>query len=98
MLEKIAAYEAVHAVQSWQDLKNRLDADRRFFAFFHPRMPDEPLIFVEVALGQGHERTMSVELLDETAPVGDPAVPTPPSSIPSLAPSAGSPASASAIS
>jgi len=46
-------YEAVHAIRSWRDLKNRLDSDRRCFAFFHPRMPDEPLIFVEVALVAG---------------------------------------------
>ncbi len=71
VLEKIAAYEAVHAIQSWQDLKNRLDSDRRFFAFFHPRMPDEPLIFVEVALVRGMSARID-ELLDEKAPVGDP--------------------------
>ncbi|HTG21822.1 MAG TPA: malonyl-CoA decarboxylase family protein, partial [Reyranella sp.] len=50
LLEKLVDYEAVHAIRSWRDLKNRLDSDRRCFAFFHPRMPDEPLIFVEVAL------------------------------------------------
>ena len=53
LLEKLVAYEAVHAIRSWRDLKNRLDSDRRCFAFFHPRMPDEPLIFVEVALVNG---------------------------------------------
>src|SRR4029450_7667401 len=53
LLEKLVAYEAVHAIRSWRDLKNRLDSDPRCFAFFHPRMPDEPLIFVEVALGDG---------------------------------------------
>jgi malonyl-CoA decarboxylase len=53
LLEKLVAYEAVHAIRSWRDLKNRLDSDRRCFAFFHPRMPDEPLIFVEVALVDG---------------------------------------------
>ena len=53
MLEKLIAYEAVHAIQSWNDLKNRLDSDRRCFAFFHPAMPDDPLIFVEVALTRG---------------------------------------------
>ena len=71
VLEKIAGYEAVHAIESWRDLKNRLDSDRRFFAFFHPRMPDEPLIFVEVALVKGMSGNI-VELLDEKAPVGDP--------------------------
>lgn len=54
ILEKIIAYEAVHAIDSWDDLRRRLEpADRRCFAFFHPAMPDEPLIFVEVALTQG---------------------------------------------
>lgn len=51
ILEKIIAYEAVHAIHSWEDLRRRLKPhDRRCFAFFHPAMPDEPLIFVEVAL------------------------------------------------
>ncbi len=72
ILEKIMAYEAVHAIQGWRDLKNRLDSDRRLYAFFHPRMPDEPLIFVEVALVRGMAGNVH-ELLDEHAPVGDPA-------------------------
>jgi len=51
ILEKIIAYEAVHAIDSWDELRNRLQPeDRRCFAFFHLSMPDEPLIFVEVAL------------------------------------------------
>ena len=51
ILEKIIAYEAVHAINDWDDLRRRLQpSDRRCFAFFHPAMPDEPLIFVEVAL------------------------------------------------
>ena len=54
ILEKIIAYEAVHAIDSWDDLRRRLEpTDRRCFAFFHPSMPDEPLIFVEVALNKG---------------------------------------------
>lgn len=54
VLEKIIAYEAVHAIHSWDDLRRRLQpADRRCFGFFHPAMPDEPLIFVEVALTRG---------------------------------------------
>ena len=54
ILEKIIAYEAVHAIDSWDDLRRRLEPqDRRCFAFFHPAMPDEPLIFVEVALTKG---------------------------------------------
>ncbi|MEM7206893.1 MAG: malonyl-CoA decarboxylase [Pseudomonadota bacterium] len=50
LLEKLVNYEAVHRIKSWRDLKNRLEDDRRCFAYFHPRMPDEPLIFVWVAL------------------------------------------------
>jgi malonyl-CoA decarboxylase len=51
ILEKIIQYEAVHEIQSWDDLRRRLDpVDRRCFAFFHPSLVDEPLIFVEVAL------------------------------------------------
>ena len=51
ILEKIIAYEAVHEINSWDDLRARLaPEDRKCFAFFHPLMPNEPLIFVEVAL------------------------------------------------
>jgi malonyl-CoA decarboxylase len=51
VLEKIIRYEAVHVIEGWDDLRNRLaPPDRRCFAFFHPGLPDEPLIFVEVAL------------------------------------------------
>ena len=71
LLEKLMAYEAVHEIRSWDDLKNRLDSDRRCFAFFHPRMPDEPLIFVEVALVSGMADNVQV-LLDLHAPEGDP--------------------------
>jgi malonyl-CoA decarboxylase len=71
LLEKLMAYEAVHEIRGWTDLKNRLDADRRCFAFFHPRMPDEPLIFVEVALVSGIAGNIHA-LLDETAPIGNP--------------------------
>jgi malonyl-CoA decarboxylase len=54
ILEKIIQYEAVHAIDNWDALRARLEPDdRRCFAFFHPAMPDEPLIFVEVALTQG---------------------------------------------
>jgi malonyl-CoA decarboxylase len=71
LLEKLIAYEAVHEIRGWNDLKNRLEADRRCFAFFHPRMPDEPLIFVEVALVKGMAGNIHA-LLDESAPLGDP--------------------------
>jgi len=51
ILEKIIRYEAVHAIQSWDDLRRRIDPpDRRCYAFFHPAMVDEPLIFVQIAL------------------------------------------------
>ena len=51
ILEKIIAYEAVHEIDSWEELRRRVEPqDRRCFAFFHPSMPDEPLVFVEVAL------------------------------------------------
>ena len=70
LLEKLISYEKVQEIRSWDDLKNRLAADRRCFAFFHPRMPDEPLIFVWVALVQGMATNIQV-LLDEEAPLQD---------------------------
>ncbi len=73
LLEKLSVYEAVHQVRSWVDLKNRLDSDRRCFAFFHPRMPSEPLIFVEVALVTGMAGNIQA-LLDAKAPVADPRI------------------------
>lgn len=70
LLERLVEYEAVHEIRSWQDLKNRLDSDRRCYAFFHPRMPLEPLIFVQVALLQ--EIAGDVQrLLDIEAPLSD---------------------------
>ena len=50
LLEQIIAHEAVHEIRDWKDLRRRLDVDGRCFAFFHPALPDEPLIFVEIAL------------------------------------------------
>lgn len=70
VLEKLVAYEAVHEIQSWHDLKNRLDSDRRCYAFFHPRMPLEPLIFVEVALVDQLADNVQ-RLLDIHAPLHD---------------------------
>lgn len=65
ILEKIIAYEAVHAIDSWEALRSRLQpADRRCFAFFHPAMPDEPLIFVEVALTQSLPSSVAAVLSD----------------------------------
>jgi malonyl-CoA decarboxylase len=72
LLEKLIRYEAVHRIESWDDLKNRLDSDRRCYAFFHPRMPDEPLIFVEIALVQGLASSVQA-LLDPDAEPLDPA-------------------------
>ena len=50
LLEQIIRHEAVHQIDGWDDLRRRLQPDRRCFAFFHPQLPNEPLIFVEVAL------------------------------------------------
>jgi malonyl-CoA decarboxylase len=71
LLEKLITYEAVHAIDSWTDLKNRLDSDRRCYAFFHPSMPAEPLIFLEVALTTGIAEDLP-KLLDQSAPDLDP--------------------------
>ena len=66
ILEKIISYESVHAIQSWDDLRRRLQPDdRRCFAFFHPAIPDEPLIFVEVALTCGTPSSIQT-ILSET--------------------------------
>jgi len=53
ILEKLIAYEAVHEIKGWRDLRRRLSEDRRCFAFFHPALLNEPLIFVEVAFTKG---------------------------------------------
>lgn len=71
LLEKLMRYEAVHEIGSWNDLKNRVDADRHCYAFFHPNMEDEPLIFVEVALVKGMSDNVQ-SLLDPAGPVEDP--------------------------
>jgi malonyl-CoA decarboxylase len=70
LLERLIEYEAVHEILSWTDLKNRLGSDRRCYAFFHPSMPDEPLIFVQVALVSKLSDNVQV-LLDVDAPVVD---------------------------
>lgn len=70
VLEKIIAYEAVHAIDSWDDLRRRLQpSDRRCFGFFHPAMPNEPLIFVEVALTKGIPNSIQTLLADGRAPI-----------------------------
>ena len=70
LLERLVQYEAVHEIRSWSDLKNRLDSDRRCYALFHHRMPNEPLIFVEVALVRGLSDSVQ-RLLDKKAPLLD---------------------------
>lgn len=66
ILEKIIAYEAVHTIDSWDDLRRRVQpTDRRCFAFFHPAIPDEPLIFVEVALTKGVPGSVQKVLEDD---------------------------------
>lgn len=71
LLEKLITYEAVHEIRSWSDLRNRMDSDRRCYAFFHPRMPEEPLIFVEIALVAAMASGVHI-LLDESVPPMDP--------------------------
>ncbi|TMG84987.1 MAG: hypothetical protein E6H78_08350 [Betaproteobacteria bacterium] len=71
VLEKLIHYEAVHEIQGWKDLHRRLDADRRCYAFFHPALPDEPLIFIEVALTRGMSASVQ-PLLEPDAPLVDP--------------------------
>jgi malonyl-CoA decarboxylase len=71
ILEKLIEYEAVHQIQGWPDLRRRLEKDRRCYGFFHPALPDEPLIFIEVALTRGMSAHVQT-LLDPQAPVGEP--------------------------
>jgi len=71
MLEKLIRYEAVHEIDGWDDLRGRLAADRRCFGFFHPAMPDEPLIFVEVALVNGIAEAIA-PLIAKDRVIGDP--------------------------
>jgi malonyl-CoA decarboxylase len=68
ILEKLIRYESVHEINGWPDLRRRLQADRRCFAFFHPALIDEPIIFVEVALANGLTGDLE-RLLDVNAPV-----------------------------
>lgn len=67
LLDKIKKYEAVHEIADWHDLQRRLDVDRRCFAFFHPSLQGEPLIFIEIALRR--ELSSSIqEILDQESP------------------------------
>jgi malonyl-CoA decarboxylase len=72
VLERLIQYEAVHQIQGWRDLRRRLEADRRCYALFHPALPQEPLIFIEVALTRMVVAQVQ-PLLDPDSPVGDPA-------------------------
>lgn len=71
MLERLIPCESVHRIGGWEDLRRRLGPDRRCFAFFHPALPDEPLIFVEVALTRGLA-TAIAPLLDPGQPPAQP--------------------------
>ena len=71
VLQKLIDYEAVHQIQGWHDLRRRLEADRRCYAFFHSALAEEPLIFIEVALTRGMSDRVQ-PLLDPDSPVGDP--------------------------
>jgi malonyl-CoA decarboxylase len=71
VLQKLIEYEAVHQVQGWHDLRRRLEADRRCYAFFHSALAEEPLIFIEVALTRGMSDRVQ-PLLDPDSPVNDP--------------------------
>jgi malonyl-CoA decarboxylase len=71
ILERLIQYEAVHQIQGWRDLRRRLQSDRRCYAFFHPALPQEPLIFIEVALTRGMTALVQ-PLLDPESPVDDP--------------------------
>ncbi|HSH06380.1 MAG TPA: malonyl-CoA decarboxylase [Burkholderiales bacterium] len=75
VLEKLIEYEAVHALRGWDDLRRRLQADRRCFAFFHPALPEEPLIFIEVALTRALPADIE-PLLALAAPVENPELAT----------------------
>jgi malonyl-CoA decarboxylase len=70
LIEKLIRYEAVHDIRGWSDVKNRLDSDRRCYGFFHPRLPGEPLIFVEVAMLDEIAAAIP-PLLDESAAPAD---------------------------
>ena len=74
VLQKLIEYEAVHQIQGWHDLRRRLEADRRCYAFFHSALAEEPLIFIEVALDAGNERSRAAvagpRLGGERPPIG----------------------------
>jgi malonyl-CoA decarboxylase len=70
ILEKLIRYEAVHEITGWDDLRRRVSSGRRCYAFFHPALPDEPIIFVQVALANGLAGSIDQLIRDETvAPI-----------------------------
>jgi len=71
VLQKLIDYEAVHQIQGWHDLRRRLEADRRCYAFFHSALAEEPLIFIEVALTRGMSDRVQ-PLLNPDSAVNDP--------------------------
>ncbi|MDP9114782.1 MAG: malonyl-CoA decarboxylase [Acidobacteriota bacterium] len=71
ILEKLIQFEAVHAILGWSDLQRRLQADRRCYGFFHPALPGEPIIFIEVALTRGMSAQVQ-PLVDPLSPISDP--------------------------
>ena len=71
VLQKLIDYEAVHQIQGWHDLRRRLEADRRCYAFFHSALAEEPLIFIEVALTRGMSDRVQ-PLLDPDSAVQNP--------------------------
>jgi malonyl-CoA decarboxylase len=72
VLESLIKYEAVHQIRDWRDLRRRLEADRRCYALFHPSLPDEPVIFMELALTSSLSARVQ-PLLDPDSTVQDPA-------------------------
>lgn len=73
VLERLIQYESVHEIRGWEDLRRRLAEDRRCFAFFHPALPGDPVIFVEVALVRDLAESVD-PLLDRNGPILDPAL------------------------
>jgi malonyl-CoA decarboxylase len=72
VLDNLIRYEAVHQIRDWRELRRRLQDDRRCFGFFHPALPDEPLVFTELALTSGLSAKVQ-PLLDPDSAVVDPA-------------------------
>lgn len=67
ILEKLIRYEAVHEITGWDDLRRRVSSGRRCYAFFHPALQDEPIIFVQVALANGLAGSIDQLIRDDTA-------------------------------